>query len=216
MKTILATLLLSVSTAGTGSGPAPFTARAARQPASVLAPAKAFAPPPAAVGKVFLTIEEALELAFPDCEVAMRTEYLSKEQRARVKEVGSVEVPQSIVKRYVATKAGELVGTAYVEAHKVRTMKEVVMVVLDAQNRLTRYEILSFGEPTEYIPRSSWYAQLFGRRLEDGVELGRGIRTVSGATLTARATTRSARRVLALHKVLGVAATAEPMSGEAR
>jgi Na+-translocating ferredoxin:NAD+ oxidoreductase subunit G len=41
-----------------------------------------------------------------------------------------------------------------------------------------------------------------GRKLDDELAISRGIRAVSGATLTARATTEAARRVLALHAVL--------------
>ena len=167
----------------------------ARPTAPMPAPAKA---------KIFLTVDEALALVFPDCEVEQRTAYLTKAERARVKKIGRVEVPQSMLRYYVGRKDGRLVGTAYIEAHKVRTLKETVLVLIDPEAKIRRFEILSFAEPTEYIPRDTWYAQLIGCGLEDDVELNRGIRGVSGATLTARAATRSARRVLALHSVLQV------------
>jgi len=77
------------------------------------------------------------------------------------------------------------------------------MIVVDPRGRIARFEILAFGEPPEYIPRGSWYQQLIGRELDDELELDRGIRGVSGATLTARASTQAARRILALHQVLG-------------
>ena len=56
-------------------------------------------------------------------------------------------------------------------------------------------------EPEEYLPRPSWYAQFIGKRLDDDLRLKRGIKGVTGATLTARATTDAARRLLALHAV---------------
>lgn len=155
-----------------------------------------------AAGKVFLTIEEALALAFPGCEVEQQTAYLSKEERAEAERLSGVDVPQAVLRYWVAHRGGELVGTAYAEAHKVRTLKESVMVVVDPRARIARFEVLAFGEPEEYIPRGSWYQQLVGHPLDDELQLGRGIHAVSGATLTARASTGAARRILALHQVL--------------
>jgi len=152
--------------------------------------------------KVFLTVDEALELAFPDCEVEKDVSYLTEEQAERAHELAGIDVPQKIVHAYRASRGGELVGTAYFDAHKVRTLKETVMFVVDPSHTIVRFELLSFGEPTDYIPRGSWYDQFLGRPLDDELNLKRGIRSVTGATLTARSTTEAARRSLALHAVL--------------
>ncbi len=60
-----------------------------------------------------------------------------------------------------------------------------------------------FGNPKrlDYLPRGAWYGQFAGRGLDDELELKRGIKGVTGATLTARATTAAARRLLATHRV---------------
>ena len=76
------------------------------------------------------------------------------------------------------------------------------MVAVDPEGAVFRIEVLSFSEPEEYLPREHWYGQFQGRKLDDDLAISRGIRAVSGATLTARATTEAARRVLALHAVL--------------
>jgi hypothetical protein len=175
------------------------------------------APAAAAAGQVYLTVPEALALAFPGCDVERGTVYLSKEQRRRAKEVSGVEAP-AIAHPYVARKEGKLVGTAYFDVHKVRTLKETLMVTVTPDGRIDRIEVLAFGEPTDYIPRDSWYGQFPGRALDDELNLGRGIRNVTGATLTARATTNAARRVLGLHTVLEAepapASTAGPSAGD--
>jgi len=77
------------------------------------------------------------------------------------------------------------------------------MVALDAAGAVSRVEVLSFREPQEYLPRDAWYEQFDGRRLDAELRLKRGVRGVTGATLTARATTEAVRRVLALHAVIG-------------
>ncbi len=73
---------------------------------------------------------------------------------------------------------------------------------MDPQGALARIEVLSFLEPEEYLPRPNWYGQFPGKPLGDELSEKRGIRAVTGATLTVRATVEAARRVLALHRVL--------------
>jgi len=74
--------------------------------------------------------------------------------------------------------------------------------VLLSERRILRVEVLSFSEPEEYMPRPKWYEQFQGKPLDDELSLKRSIRPVSGATLTAHATTDAARRVLAIYRVL--------------
>jgi len=159
--------------------------------------------PPAPPAKVFLTQAEALKLAFPDCAVERRTIYLTEEERQHAAELAGkgVEVENRVVYAYEARKDGKLVGTAYFDAHRVRTLDEVLMFAIDDKGRIQRLEMLSFGEPEEYIPRTKWYAQFTGKSLQDDLRLKGDIKGVSGATLTATATASAARRTLALHAV---------------
>jgi hypothetical protein len=158
----------------------------------------------AAPGKVFLTLDEALELAFgAKARVERGTVYLTEEQREAAEELAGEELPGGIAHPYTARdESGALLGTAWIDSHRVRTLRETVMVVVTPDQRVKRVELLAFAEPEDYVPRGSWYAQFVGRRLDDELDLKRGIRGVTGATLTARATTSAVRRVLAVHRVL--------------
>ena len=148
-----------------------------------------------------LTKEEALKLAFPGCTVENRVIYLTEKERARAKELAGFDVGTSVVQAHLATKEGKPAGIAWFDVHKVRTKKEVLMLVVDAEQKLRRLEVVIFTEPPEYQPRASWYAQFLGKKLDDELRIGGAIKGVTGATLTAQATTRSVRRVLALHRV---------------
>ncbi|MCY3928113.1 MAG: FMN-binding protein [Acidobacteria bacterium] len=163
--------------------------------------AASIAPQPAGA-KVFLTRSEALELAFPDCKVDRQTRYLTADQRRRATEMAGVEVDSRLVVQYAAHCESEPAGTAYFDIHRVRTLAETLMVVVDAEGRVVRLEVMSFLEPEEYIPRRNWYEQFLERRLDDRLRLKRSIHAVTGATLTARATTEAVRRILALDQVL--------------
>ena len=159
------------------------------------------APQPAGA-KVLLTRGEALELAFPDCRVVRQTRYLTADQRRRATEVAGVKVDSRLVVQYAALCNGEPAGAAYFDVHRVRTLAETLMVVVDAEGRVRQLEVISFLEPEEYIPRRTWYDQFLKRRLDSRLRLKRSIHAVTGATLTARATTDAVRRILALDQVL--------------
>jgi hypothetical protein len=153
--------------------------------------------------KVFVTVDEALRLAFPGCEIARRTAYLTPEQVKQAKDLSGVDVPSALVVYHEARRNGQLVGTAWFDTHRVRTLPETLLIVIDPQGRVARLEVISFREPEEYMPRGVWYDQFRGRKLDRNLDLKTGIHPVSGATLTARATTSAVRRVLALYHVIG-------------
>lgn len=157
----------------------------------------------AASAKVFVTVDEALRLAFPGCEVVRRTAWLTPEQVRQARDLSGVEVPSALAAYHEARRNGQLVGTAWFDTHRVRTLPETLLIVVDPQGRVSRLEVISFREPEEYMPRDAWYGQFKGRRLDRDLALKTGIHPVSGATLTARATTSAVRRVLALHQVIG-------------
>jgi hypothetical protein len=61
---------------------------------------------------------------------------------------------------------------------------------------------LQFGEPPDYLPRERWMTTLAGRVLDDDLWPGRGVRRVTGATLTVEAITQAVRRALALEQIV--------------
>lgn len=165
-------------------------------------------------GKAFLTVDEALELAFPDCKVERQTEFLSEEEEKRIEALAGSPLPSRIARPYLARRKGKIVGTAYFDAHRVRTKKEVLMLVVGPDERLRRVEVLAFAEPLEYLPKGSFYAQFVGQALEEGLELERDIRGIAGATLSAGAATAAARRTLAIHRILRERAQGERTADE--
>jgi len=170
--------------------------------AIVLAASLVLGPVAPANARVLLSVEEALRLAFPRAEVERETVFLTDAEVAAAAKAAGRPVDRALVVRYVARRDGARIGTAYVDVHRVRTLQESLFVVVSADAKLERVEVLSFDEPPDYVPRKTWYEQFDGRGLDDDLRLDGGIRAVSGATLTAGATTAAARRVLAVHRVI--------------
>lgn len=150
-----------------------------------------------------LSTEEALALAFPQTRIERRPLFLTEEQRQQVRRLSGTPTASAMVMRYEAFREGQLVGVAYTDTHRVRTLGATVLVALSREGVVTRVELLSFSEPMEYVPRPEWYRLFQGRRLDEEFALKRGVPPVAGATLTAIATLEAVRRVLAIHAVAG-------------
>jgi hypothetical protein len=152
-----------------------------------------------------LTQEQALRLAFPGgARIERRTAYLDEPhlERARSLAGREAEIESTVVSYDVGFDGPRPLGAAYFDAHRVRTLPEVLMIVVDPGGELRRVELVRFAEPPEYSPPARWLAQFLGRVLDDELSERRGIAGITGATLTTRAVTRAARRVLALHRVI--------------
>lgn len=172
---------------------------------AVLVVTAAAGPVPA---KVFMTQEEALKAAFPGGTAPKReTAYLTEEQATEVEKLSGEKLSSRVVTYYAAPA-----GTAWFDSHVVRTLPETIMIVVEPDGSILRIDILSFNEPEEYLPRSRWSEQLKGRRLDDDLSLRRGVRPMTGATLSSRAIVSASRRVLALHHV--IVAAPKPEAGK--
>ena len=150
-----------------------------------------------------LSLQEALQSAFPQpAKVERRTAFLTPAalDSARADAGPDVTMDQSVVTYYVATKDGAPLGVAYFDSHRVRTLNEVLMIVVGPDEKVQRIEVLRFAEPPEYHPRDGWLAQFEGHALAPDLSLKGSISAMTGATLTSNAVTRAVRRVLALHR----------------
>jgi FMN-binding protein len=154
------------------------------------------------MGKVYMTQEAALKSAFPPpTQVERRTLFLSEVQASAVEREAGAKITGRVFSYYVGRNQHGIQGYAYFDTHLVRTLPETVMVLLAGDGTIRRVEILSFSEPEDYFPRKAWLGQFAGKELDEDLAIRRGIRNLSGASLTAEAVTAACRRVLALHRL---------------
>ncbi len=173
-------------------------------------PACLVAPSPAAAA-VVMTEKAALERAFPGVTPQRRTLYLTSDQVGAVERSARSRLPSPVVTLFEARSSGQVTGRAVLDTHTVRTMPETVLVAVEPDGRLRMALVLQFGEPPDYLPRDGWLATLGGKGLDDDLWPGRGVRRVSGSTLTVQALTEAVRRCLAIDAlVVRAAAGTEP------
>ncbi|HEX2120820.1 MAG TPA: FMN-binding protein [Thermoanaerobaculia bacterium] len=158
----------------------------------------------AAQARVFMTQQQALASAFPaGTRVERQSVFLTPQQLAAARKESGVEFKDQLIVRYVGTAADRVVGYAYFDTHRVRTLPETVMIVVTPDAKIEKIDILSFDEPPDYFPKPRWLEQFRGRRLDDDLSLKRSIRPISGASLTGRAFVNASRKILALHRAIG-------------
>ena len=164
-----------------------------------------------------LSLQEALAGAFPPpAAVERRTAFLTAQDLAAIQASAGRDAPvtQRVVTYYLARKDGKPVGVAYFDSHRVRTLNEVVMIVVEPQDggkdRIRSVEVLRFAEPPEYHASGPWLDQFKGKSLNEELSLKRSIRNMTGATLTSNAIVRATRRVLAIHERIRPFAAAGP------
>ena len=148
------------------------------------------------------TREEVLAAVYPDATIEAERVFLTREQVGRASALARGDIDTQLVARYVAWEGDQVVGRAYVDTHVVRTKRESLLIALGSDGAVKRIEATAFLEPREYMAPEPWRRQFDGRRLSDEVALGRSIRPIAGATLTAHSTTDAVRRVMAIDQVL--------------
>jgi hypothetical protein len=152
--------------------------------------------------QALLTQDQALALAYPAADAfERRTAFLTDEDAASVAEEGGVDLVTRVVTYYVARRGPSAMGVAYFDAHRVRTLREVLMVALDADGAVHRLEVISFAEPREYMAPEGWLALFHGGKATEG-DVRRDVPNVTGATLTSNAVKDAVLRTLALHGVI--------------
>lgn len=158
----------------------------------------ASAPAPFSQAEVLMTEKAAIERAFPGSAAERRTLYLTPAQVGAIEQAARSRLPSAMVTAFVARRDGVVTGRAVLDTHTVRTMPESVLTVLEPDGRLRMALVLQFAEPPDYLPREGWLRTLEGKALDDEFWPGRGVRRVTGATLTVQALTEAVRRSLAV------------------
>ncbi len=147
-----------------------------------------------------VTAAEAAQLAFVGCEIRREEVRLRPDDVAAAKQRAALRSMPTRVVRFVAKRGGAVAGVAYVDTRRVRTKAQQLLIALDAAGTVQRIEVLAWKEPARYRPKARFYAQFRGKTLDGSLRLRRGIRPITGATMSARATVAAVRTVLAVNE----------------
>lgn len=157
-----------------------------------------------AQARVFMTQQQALASAFPaGTKIVRQTFFLTPQQTDAARKSSGVQFTDQLIVRYAGMAGEKVVGYAYFDSHRVRTLPETVMVIVTPDARVQRVDILSFDEPVDYQPKPRWIEQLNGKKLDNDLSLRGAVRPITGASLSGTALVNASRKILALHQVIG-------------
>lgn len=167
-----------------------------------------------ATARVLVDREKALVQAFgPGAKITTRTVFLTAAAARRAEKAAAAKLATLRVTLYEATRGDSLLGTGYLDTHRVRTMNETVLVVVTPRGRVGAVEVLAFHEPDDYLPPRRWLERFDDQPLARDLRPGRAVPNLGGSTLTARAIAAAVRRTLALHSEV---AAQQATTGRAR
>jgi Na+-translocating ferredoxin:NAD+ oxidoreductase RnfG subunit len=159
--------------------------------------------PAVAHSKVYHARDEAIALAFPDAErVEARDIVLTDDQKNRIQKLAKAPLDSSLVTLYVGWRAGSPFAYALFDTHTVRTHPETFLVVISPQGSVVASHVCAFHEPEDYLPPRRWLDRFNDRKLDDDLQIGRDVYSITGSTLSARAVTSGIRRALAIWTVV--------------
>ena len=151
------------------------------------------------------TRDQLLANAFPGCTFERQPRTLTREQMKQVKKLAGTTPASPLIFTYRALSAAaskHQIGTVYFDAHKVRTLPEVLLVAVNQDGTVRRVEVADFKEPQEYEADPKWLAQFDKKAFGPELQLKRDVRNLVGCTLSARAATDAVRRVLVIDRLL--------------
>lgn len=123
---------------------------------------------------------------------------LNKQEVKEIQKSAKASLTSNVVRFYKVTKASKIEGYAVLLLQTVRTKKTAVLYIIDKKEKIKSIEIVAFNEPKEYKPNKSWLKEFDDKSLGDNLFSGKGISTISGATMSARAVSDLARIALAI------------------
>jgi len=118
---------------------------------------------------------------------------LTRKEIKEIQHKAKAKLDSNLVRMYLISYKQKTKGYAVIIVKKVRSKKTAVLYVLDTKNRIKSIEILAFKEPKEYKPNKAWQKSFKGKTKKDNLFCGKGIPTISGATLSARAISDASR-----------------------
>lgn len=167
-----------------------------------VAVASAAVPAPAAA-TVYMTVQAAQQGMFPAASFVPHPLAFTAEQRktiARASGVASFEKVQRVWDvRSGERRAGWFIVDRVLGKHELITYA----VALSPDGAVRRVEILEYRETYGgEIRNPAWRQQFIGKRFGAGVQLGKDIKNITGATLSSRHVTDGVRRLLVTYQLL--------------
>lgn len=143
---------------------------------------------------VYLTVPQAQQLMFPGAVLTPAFVALSADQAQTIERQTGVDVLNRQLKIWHSSSGGWFIADQVVGKHDFIP----IALALDAHGAVKDVEILEYRETYgDQVRNAAWRAQFVGKTHAASLTLGKGIKNISGATLSSRHITDGVKRLLA-------------------
>jgi hypothetical protein len=151
-------------------------------------------------------VQAALSALFPEAKrFTAKDVFLTEEVATKIQAQARTRIHERMVTFYVAAgAAGDTLGYVVVHTHQVRTKNETLAIGLEPDGSIRRIDVALFLEPAEYEPPPKWLAQFKGKTASARLAVGDDLDVISGASLSARSVTETARWLLRVFPEAGL------------
>jgi len=147
---------------------------------------------------VYLSVEQAQALMFPDATFQADARTLTNEQAKAIEHASGVSVRSRQLKAWKVSTGGWFIVDEVVGKHEFIPFA----LGLDDSGAVKSIEILEYREAYGgQIREADWRRQFVGKRAGSKLQLDKNIRNISGATLSSKHITDGINRLLATHEI---------------
>lgn len=150
-----------------------------------------------------MTQEEALRWALPGAEEIVAQEHeLEPRRKKEVERKVGWQLKDTRFTFYEGRSNGKVVGYAFID-HEIGKHQPITFVVaLDTEGKVRDVDVMIYRESIGgEIKGRRFLDQFHGRDASSPLKLGKDVDSITGATLSARATTRAVRKAIVLFDV---------------
>ena len=148
---------------------------------------------------VYLSLEQAQALMFPDATLTPEFRTLSPEQVSGIEKASGVDVRSRELHIWRVSTGGWFIADEVVGKHEFIPFA----LGLDSSGAVKSIEILEYRESYgSQIRNPAWRGQFTGKRHGAALKLTKDIQNISGATLSSRHIADGIKRLLATYAIL--------------
>lgn len=148
---------------------------------------------------VYLSVEQAQKLLFPDTTFTMDFRMLTDQQASAIEKTSGVNVLARDLQVWRVSTGGWFIVDQVVGKHEFIPFA----LALDDEGAVKGVEILEYREAYGgQVRNPAWRAQFQGKRQGAPLTLRKDIQNISGASLSCRHITDGVKRLLATHAIV--------------
>ena len=165
----------------------------------ILLPVASLAIVSPAYAVVYLSVEQAQKLMFPDATFTPDFRMLTDQQVSAIQKDSGIKVPSRNLQVWRVSGGGWFIVDQVIGKHEFIPFA----VGLDAEGGVKQIDILEYREAYgSQVRNPAWRAQFTGKRHGAALILQKDIQNISGASLSSRHITDGVKRLLATYAIV--------------